>query len=94
MSKEKVYLIHSEYVQNGMTFNSHTRYVKDKDKAISIYEETLKQMKADNADMISDKENYETNRGGQRANKFFTCYYKYQPQASNFLVEISAEILE
>lgn len=92
--KEKVYIIHSEYVQHGMTFNSRTRYVKDKDKAISIYEETLKQMKEDNSEMISDKENYETNRGGQRANKFFTCYYKYQPQASNFLVEISAEELE
>ena len=94
MKTDKVYLIHSEYVQHGMTFNSRTRYVKDKEKAIQIYEETLKQMKEDNADMISDKENYETNRGGQRANKFFTCYYKYQPQVSNFLVEISAEILE
>ena len=92
--KEKVYIIRSEYVQHGMTFNSRTRYVKDKDKAISIYEETLKQMKEDNADMIVDKENYETNRGGQRTNKFFTCYYKYQPLASNFLVEISAEELE
>lgn len=92
--KEKVYIIHSEYVQHGMTFNSKTRYVKDKDKAISIYEETLKQMKEDNSEMISNKENYEINRGGQRANKFFTCYYKYQPMASNFLVEISAEELE
>lgn len=94
MKTEKVYIIHSEYVQNGMTFNSKTRYVKDKEKAIQIYEETLKQMKEDNADMISDKENYETNKGGQRANKFFACYYKYQPQVSNFLVEISAEELE
>ena len=92
--KDKVYLIHSEYVQHGITFNSRTRYVHDKDKAISIYEETLKQMKEDNQDMLSDKENYETNHGGQRANKFFTCYYKYQPQVSNFLVEISAEELE
>lgn len=94
MKTDKIYLIHSEYVQHGMTFNSRTRYVKDKEKAIQIYEETLKQMKEDNADMISDKDNYETNKGGQRANKFFTCYYKYQPQVSNFLVEISAEILE
>ena len=92
--KSKVYLIHSEYVQNGMTFNSRTRYVLDKEKAIQVYNETLQQMKADNADMITDKENYEINRGGQRANKFFTCYYKYQPQVSNFLVEISAEELE
>ena len=91
---KKIYIIHSEYVQHGMTFNSRNRYVLDKDKAIQIYNETLQQMKADNADMISDKENYETNHGGQRANKFFTCYYKYQPGASNFLVEISAEELE
>lgn len=94
MKTDKVYIIHSEYVQHGITFNSKTRYVKDKEKAIQVYEETLQQMKADNADMISDKENYKTNKGGQRANKFFTCYYKYQPQASNFLVEISAEELE
>ena len=92
--KDKVYIIHSEYVQHGMTFNSKTRYVHDKDKAIQVYNETLQQMKVDNADMIADKENYETNHGGQRANKFFTCYYKYQPGASNFLVEISAEELE
>ena len=92
--KDKVYLIHSEYVQHGITFNSRTRYVKDKDKAIQIYEETLKAMKEDNKDMLSDKENYETNHGGQRANKFFTCYYKYQLEVSNFLVEISAEELE
>ena len=91
---KKVYIIHSEYVQNGMTFNSRTRYVEDKEKAIQVYNDTLKQMKEDNQDMISDKENYKTNKGGQKVNKFFTCYYKYQPQASNFLVEISAEILE
>lgn len=91
---KKVYIIHSENVQHGITFNSKTRYVEDKDNAIKIYEETLKQMKADNKDMLSDKENYAINKGGQRANKFFTCYYKYQPQVSNFLVEISAEVLE
>jgi len=94
MEKEKVYIIHSEYVQHGMTFNSRTRYVKDKEHAIQIYNETLNQMKEENSDMISDKENYKINKGGQRANKFFTCYYKYQPQVSNFLVEISAEELE
>ena len=92
--KDKVYIIHSEYVQHGMTFNSRTRYVKDKEHAIQIYNETLKEMKEGNSDMISDKENYSITRGGQRANRFFTCFYKYQPQVSNFLVEISAEILE
>lgn len=92
--KDKVYIIHSEYVQHGITFNSKTRYVHDKDKAIQIYEETLKQMKEDNQDMLSNKDSYSINKGGQRANKFFTCYYKYQPQVSNFLVEISAEELE
>ncbi len=51
-------------------------------------------MKANNADMLSNKDSYSINKGGQRANKFFTCYYKYQPQVSNFLVEISAEELE
>ena len=91
---KKVYIIHSEYVQHGMTFNSRTRYVADKDHAIEVYNEVLQQMKADNSEMLSDKENYEISKGGQRANKYFTCYYKYQPQASNFLVEISAEILE
>lgn len=91
---DKVYIIHSENVQHGITFNSKTRYVKDKENAIRIYEETLKQMKEDNRDMVSDKENYKISKGGQMANKYFTCYYKYQPQVSNFLVEISAEILE
>ena len=91
---KKVYIIHSECVQHGITFNSKTRYVEDKDNAIKIYEETLRQMKADNEGMLSDKDNYKINKGGQRANKFFTCYYKYQPQVSNFLVEISAEVLE
>lgn len=91
---DKVYIIHSEYVQHGMTFNSRTRYVKDKDYAIQIYEETLKQMKEDNQDMLSNKESYSINKGGQRANKYFCCYYKYQPEVSNFSVEISAEVLE
>ena len=90
----KLYIIHSEYVQHGITFNSRNRYVLDKDKAIQIYEETLQQMKDDNQDMLSNKDSYSINKGGQRANKFFTCYYKYQPQVSNFLVEISAEELE
>lgn len=91
---DKIYIVHSEYTQHGITFNSRNRYVKDKENAIRIYEETLQEMKADNQEMLSDKENYSINRGGQKANKYFSCYYKYQPQASNFLVEISAEILE
>ena len=91
---DKVYIIHSEYVQHGMTFNSRTRYVHDKDKAIQIYEETLQQMKEDNQDMLSNKDSYSINKGGQRANKYFICFYKYQPEVSNFSVEISAEVLE
>ena len=91
---KKVYIIHSEYVQNGMTFNSRTRYVEDKEKAIGIYEETLQKMKEDNADMISDKENYRIDRGGRQANKYFACYYRYLSKVSNFLVKIYAEELE
>lgn len=91
---EKVYIIHSEYIANGRIFNSRTRYVKDKEKAIQIYNETLRQMKEDNADMLADKENYSVNKGGQRANKYFCCSYKYQSGVSGFLVEISAEVLE
>lgn len=90
----KIYIVHSEYTQYGITFNSRTRYVADKDHAIEVYNEVLQQMKEDNSEMLSDKENYSINKGGQKANKYFSCYYKYQPQASNFLVEISAEELE
>ena len=91
---DKVYLIHSEYIQHGMVFNSRTRYVKDKTHALQIYEETLMHMKEDNSNMLSDKENYMINKGGKNTNKFFSCSYRYQPQASGFLVEISSEVLE
>lgn len=91
---EKVYVVHSECIAHGIIFNSRTRYVKDKEKAIRIYNETLRQMKEDNADILADKENYSIDKGGQRANKYFRCSYKYQPEISGFFVEISAEVLE
>ena len=41
MNKRKLYIIHSEYVQQGITFNRKDRYVDDPEKANQIYEETL-----------------------------------------------------
>lgn len=92
--KNKIYIIHSEYVQNGITFNSRNRYVLDRDKAFKIYQEVLKQMKDDNNDMLSDKDDYVVNHYGQKNYKCFSCYYKYQPGLSNFSVDILAEELE
>ena len=92
--KPKVYIITSEYVQNGMTFNRKHRYTIDQEKADEIYEETLQAMKVDNANLLNDKENYAVQKSGRKGSQIFFCYYKYQPEVSNFLVEMSSETLE
>ena len=94
MNKKKIYIIHSEYVQHGMTFNSNTRYVELLEDANELYERLLKQMKDDNEGMISDKDNYKVNQMNRRGNRFYTCFYKYQPMASNFSIEMRSEVLE
>lgn len=95
MKSEKVYIVSSEYVANGLVFNHKVRYIKDKEKAYQIYEETLKAMKDNNEDMLNDKYNYAINKIiGLRNYKSFTCYYKYQPEVSNFSVELRVENLE
>ena len=48
MEKRKLYIIHSEYIQNGVTFNSRDRYTDNPEKANQIYEETLQAMTVDN----------------------------------------------
>lgn len=92
--KDKVYIIHTEYVQHGITFNSNTRYVKMLEDANELYERLLKEMKDDNKDMISDKENYKVNQMNRKGNRFYYCFYKYQPMASNFSIEMTSKTLE
>lgn len=92
--KKKVYIIHSEYVQHGITFNSSTRYVEMLEDANELYERLLKEMKESNEDMISDKDNYKVNQMNRRGNRFYYCFYKYQPAVSNFSIELTSAELE
>lgn len=95
MSKNlKVYIIHSEYVQHGMTFNSKDRYCLDEEKANQIYADVLRQMIEDNQDMFDDKENYEVRKSNRKNNRWLNCYYKCQPGLSNFYVDLHTENLE
>lgn len=91
---KKVYIIHSEYNQNGLTFNSTDRYAATQEKADMIYETTLAAMQADNQDMLKDKQNYETNYRNRKGNRFFYCVHKQRPTVSNFQVEMRTERLE
>lgn len=92
--KEKIYIVRSCYVANGIMFNDNKRYIKDADNANSIYEETLKNMIADNSDMVEDKENYKTAKTNRKNYRSYECYYKYAPHVSNFVVELCSENLE
>jgi len=92
--KPKVYIITSEYVAHGMTFNRKLRYTTDPEKRDQIYEEELQKMKIDNEDILSDKENYMVQKSNRKGSQIFFCYYKYQPEASNFSVEVTSETLE
>ena len=94
MEKRKLYIIHSEYVQHGMTFNSRDRYTDNPEKADQIYEETLQAMKVDNQDKLDDGDNYGINKSSRRGNKHFYCFYKSQPMVSNFSVEMKSAELE
>jgi hypothetical protein len=91
---EKFYIIQSEYVCHGMTFNRKRRNVRDLDRANEVFDEVLNAMKIDNSDMLEDKENYVVNKGNRRGQRFFSCAYKYQPDVSNFTVEMWSENLE
>ena len=94
MEKRKLYIIHSEYVQHGMTFNSRDRYTDNPEKANQIYEETLQTMKVDNQDKLDDGDNYEIIKSNRRENKYFYCFYKSQPMVSNFGIEMTSAELE
>lgn len=94
MEKRKLYIIHSEYIQNGVTFNSRDRYTDNPEKADQIYEETLQAMKVDNQDKLDDGDNYEIIKSSRRENKYFICFYKSQPMTSNFSVEMEMAELE
>lgn len=91
---EKIYVITSSYVTNGLTFDKKTRYVKDYDKAVRIYKETREEMEADNEDILNDKENYAIESFNGKTLKFFYCSYKYCPEVSNFSVEFETKNLE
>lgn len=91
---EKFYIIQSEYVCHGMTFNCKRRNVKDLDKANEVFDEVLNAMKIDNHDIIEDKDNYNICESNRKGKRFFSCAYKYQPDVSNFTVEMWSENLE
>ena len=93
MEKRKLYIIHYEYIQNGVTFNSTNRYTDDPGHADQIYEETLQVMKEDNDDMFTSP-NYQIQSSNRRESKCFYCFYKYQPMTSNFSVEMKTAELE
>ena len=94
MEKRKLYIIHSEYVQQGLTFNCRDRYTDNPEKADQIYEETLQAMKEDNQDKLDDGDNYEVHKSDRRGSKYFYCFYKYQPLVSNFSLEMKTAELE
>lgn len=92
--KKRLFIIHSEYVAHGRTFNSENRYTDDFQKANKIYEEVLEKMKTDNQELLEDKSNYEINQANRKFDKFFFCYYKYQSGTSNFYVSMETKELE
>lgn len=91
---EKFYVIQSEYVCHGITFNRTRRNVKDLSRANEIFDEVLNNMKNDNSDILADTENYEIIKSNRKGKRFFSCCYKYQPSVSNFSVEMWSETLE
>ena len=93
MEKRKLYIIHSEYVQQGITFNRKDRYVDDPEKANQIYDETLQAMKEDNGDMFTSPR-YQILSSSRKGDKYFYCFYKYQPMVSNFSIEMKTAELE
>ena len=92
--RKKLYIIHSECVQQGLTFNCRDRYTDNPEKADQIYEETLQAMKVDNQDKIDDGDNYEIHKSDRRGSKYFYCFYKCQPLVSNFSLEMKTAELE
>ena len=93
MEKRKLYIIHSEYVQQGLTFNWRDRYTDNHEKADQIYEETLQAMKEDNDDMFTSPR-YQIQSSSRKGNKYFICFYKSHPMTSNFSVEMKSAELE
>ena len=93
MEKRKLYIIHSEYVQQGLTFNYRDRYTDNPEKADQIYEETLQAMKVDNDDMLTSQR-YQIQSSSRKGNKYFICFYKSHPMTSNFSVEMKSAELE
>ena len=93
MEKRKLYIIHSEYVQQGLTFNYRDRYTDNPEKADQIYEETLQVMKVDNDDMFTSPR-YQIQSSSRKGNKYFICFYKFHPMTSNFSVEMTSVELE
>ena len=93
MEKRKLYIIHSEYVQQGLTFNWRDRYTDNPEKADQIYEETLQAMKEDNDDMFTSPR-YQIQSSSRKGNKYFICFYKSHPMTSNFSVEMKSAELE
>ena len=93
MEKRKLYIIHSEYVHQGLTFNWRDRYTDNPEKADQIYEETLQAMKEDNDDMFTSPR-YQIQSSSRKGNKYFICSYKSHPMTSNFSVEMKSAELE
>ena len=93
MEKRTLYIIHSEYIQQGITFNSSNRYTDDQELADQIYEESLQAMKADNADLLTN-DRYTTRESRRNGSKYFICFCESYPMTSHFSVEIKTAELE
>ena len=91
---EKFYVIKSEYVQNGIAFKPTIKYIKDKDKANQVFDDLVKELSEDNIDMVENKHIYEIIKAGNKTYRKFYCYYKHNPNISNFSIEMSSEIME
>ena len=91
---ETFYVIQSEYVCNGVTFNRTRRNIKSLEQANAVFDEVLENMKYNNNDIIEDTENYVIEESNRKGKRYFSCYYKYQSSLSNFSVEMWSETLE
>ena len=93
MEKRTFYIIHSDYIQQGITFNSSNRYTDDQELAGQRCGESLQAMKAGNADLLTN-DRYTTQESSKDGSKYFICFCKAHPMASNFSVEMKTAELE
>lgn len=90
---EKIYIVTSEYTQNGYFHNKAHRNFKDPQKALQFFEESVKTMTDEHKDMV-ESPMYRTKKGGSKYGKFYYCYFNLNPEVSSFSVSMSQENVE